>query len=229
MFTRTICLAGLLAGTLPRLGSAQVVAATPAPFYVGLGGSLNTTSRLSSFNTNSLAPTLTAGWQLSPRLAVQVSASYRQNSSYSAFSGRQLDANGQSQPGIWSSTRRDRLVSVPVLTRYTLTNPNQRLAVDLLGGATVRRYYYSFKENFTFDQGATIPSQFTNDDANTYVYLTLGPSLRYRLGEKLDLTGDIGFNYSLTKNYGSVFDYRTTLNRLSGNVQLGVRYRFGGR
>ena len=230
MLTRTTCLTALLAGALPLLGAAQTVAPTTTPevaprFYVGLGGSLLAHGRLAGFDTDHLAPTLTAGVYLRPRLALQISASYWQDTRHNSFAGRQADGNGQSQTGVWSTVRVDRYLNVPILLRYTLiSKPSSRLAVDLLGGVSLRRYSNSYNELFTFDQTQeTLPSIFDGTSSYTSAYLTLGPSLRYNLTPHVDLTADFVFDYYLNKSYGAFYD------NLSGNLMLGARYRFGGR
>ncbi|RZL03794.1 MAG: hypothetical protein EOO62_21395, partial [Hymenobacter sp.] len=186
MFARTTCLVGLLAGTLPLLSTAQTVAPTITrpQFYVGLGGSIIANGVVSRFEGSSLVPTFTAGVQLLPRLAVQASVGYRWNTRRYSYEGRQQDDNGQSQLGTWRETRRDNYLNIPILARYTISrNLDRRLAVDLLGGATIRRYYRGSNTAFVFDQTqVTRADVYSYSSSNTDIYVSLGPSLRYRLG-----------------------------------------------
>ncbi len=226
MHTRITCLVGLLAGVLPLLSTAQTIAPSPeaSRFYVGLGGSVNTNSRVGGLNGNSLAPTLTLGMQLQPRLAVQIGVGYRPSTRNSTFAGQYGGGTSQLQPGYWSSTSTNRYLTIPVLARYTLTRLDRRFGVDMLGGFTARYSSYRYREDFTYDQSQqTVPGTFATDDANTDGFLTLGPSVHYRLGSHFDLTGDVAFNYLLGRAYNSVYD------QLTGTLMLGARYRFGKR
>jgi hypothetical protein len=222
LFTSTLCM------VLPLVVAAQDSApASASPhFFVGLGGSIYTYQRLNGFSQNSLAPMLTAGLQVRPRLAVQLGATYRQDTRRSTFAGQRPDNAGQLQPGNYSSVSRARFVSVPLVARYTLTaNLAQPFQVDLLGGATLLQNWYDYKEEFTSTTTQTItPNTFDNSSTSTEGFLSLGPSARYRLAPQLDLTGDFLFNYGL-QNFGR----GSVLDHLSANLMLGVRYHFANR
>ncbi|MFD1468913.1 outer membrane beta-barrel protein [Hymenobacter caeli] len=224
---RASLLFGALAIALPLVGAAQSVApASLSPqFFVGLGGAVNTYQRLDGFDKNSLAPVLTAGVQLRSRLALQIGVGYRQRTDQSSFSGGgYLDDSGQSQPSSSTSSYYQRRLRVPVLVRYGVTRGGQgRFQVDMLGGLTLERYWNGYDYVVTNENTkAVVQNDFYHGAANG-LYFTLGPSVRYRVGPHLDLTGDAVINCLLQRNTAP---YYTFSDRLSGNLALGIRYRF---
>ncbi|OGX84273.1 outer membrane beta-barrel protein [Hymenobacter coccineus] len=220
MRLRTTLLPGLLAGALPLAGFAQTGA--PAAFkpqlFVGLGAAVGSPQSPTAFAENILAPALTAGVQLRPRLAVQASAQYFQRKD-SYFQPGLFYFNGGLHEGISSSTDQQRIVAVPVLVRYALTRrPEQRLQVDVLGGFTLARSTYRSKST-TVDSLQNVVYNSDNNYVNNNFYLDLGAGLRYRLGNHLALTGDLVFNFLVNQH---------PYNSTSSTAALGLRYRFGG-
>ncbi|MEJ7663090.1 MAG: hypothetical protein WKG07_27880 [Hymenobacter sp.] len=139
----------------------------------------------------------TVGAQLRPRWAVQVSALYfQQNDSYS-YAGL-LFINGGLHQGVNVGTSRRHTVAVPVLARYTLTRRSeQHFKVDILAGATAVRLRVpqpAARPLTASRAWCTTTTSALLKPASTF---TLGPSLRYHLGQQFDLTGDLGFNFLL--------------------------------
>ena len=212
-------LSGLLAGALPLAAFAQTE--TPAAFkpqlFVGLGVSVGSYRPSIEFYDNTVSPALTVGGQLGPRLAVQVSSVYSQQSNSYGYTGL-LYINGGLHQGVSSGTSRQRIVAVPVLMRYTLTRrPARRFQVDLLGGTTVLRSTYR-SMGTTIDSLQRVVSANDYRQATTTFCLALGPGLRYRMGQHLDLTSEYIFNILLNnRSYSSA----------SAALTAGLRYRFG--
>ena len=175
------------------------------------------------------------GWQLSSRLALQLSAQYaHQNDTYDYVEGR-TDANGQ--PYLLPGSRGFRFhsLAVPVLARYTVThNLARRLQVDVLGGVTLVRRFTQYHDVLNIP--AFSPTQpaipvIDYNRANTGVHVSLGPSLRYRLGPQLELTGEVTANYLVNPKDVAAdgFNSATPTTQLGFSSSLGLRYRFGGR
>lgn len=90
----------------------------------------------------------------------------------------------------------------------------------MLAGATVVRSAYRGSSTTTDSLQNTV---YNNDfrTAETGFYLTLGPSLCYRLGQQFALTGDLGFNFLLNSRAAARANGPT-----SATLALGLRYRF---
>ncbi|AWM33469.1 outer membrane beta-barrel protein [Hymenobacter nivis] len=219
---RTTLLPGLLAGALPLAGVAQVAApaAPKAGYFVGLSAAVSGYQLPTGSYANVISPMPTVGAQLRPRWAVQASALYfQQNDSY-GYTGL-LFINGGLHQGVSVSTSRRHTVAVPVLARYTLTRRSaQHFQVDVLAGATVVRSTYRSSGTATDSLQNVV---YNNDfrTAETGIYFTLGPGLRYRLGQQFALTGDLGFNFLLNSRPASHANGPT-----SATLTLGLRYRF---
>ena len=165
---------------------------------------------------------LTAGYQLRPRLALELGAAYSGRTGTYAFDGAFYSPTGTSYYAQYSRTFTERITSVSALARYTLTRrPDHRLQVDALGGFTlVHRNVYSrgFEGNDLSGSLQTVP--FDVRDAYNDLLLTAGVGLRYRLSPRLALNFDITTNRNMT--------CPTTFNDgFSGGAALGLRYRFG--
>lgn len=223
---RNLLLLGALAVATPLAGTAQTVAPTsPTPhFFVGFGGAVNAYQQLNTFDNTLLAPVLTAGVQLRSRLALQVGISYRQRTTQDRFAGGYVDGSGQAQPGNQASSYYQRRLRVPVLVRYGVTRGGQgRFQVDVLGGVTLERYWNGYSQVVTDGNTGAVVQNESRRGSYNQAYLTLGPSVRYRLGPRLDLTGDAVVNGMLGSNFPS---YYTFSDRLSATLTLGVRYHF---
>ncbi|MFD2718534.1 outer membrane beta-barrel protein [Hymenobacter monticola] len=223
-------LSGLLLA-LPLLSRAQ---AAPAPrYYVGLAAYSSDYQPLGSRRpgvTGFPVPLqLTAGYQLTPRLAVQVGLAY--SGSASAYNGEGYFYNLNSNQGIYYSYAGKssiRNASASVLARYTLTRqPGHRLQFDALGGLTLEHRRGTDRGTYTDSLGGRRNASPYDDRAavNTLL-LTAGLGTRYRLSSRFDLTLDLLLNRSLNAPAPSPIFYNFQ-NGFSSSAALGVRYRFG--
>jgi hypothetical protein len=232
MYKTRLALAGLLLGS-PLLSLAQEAAPTPVPrFYGGLGiysGSYHSLGRLRSptsvtaynysKNTFELPVQATLGYQLRPRLAVQLGLIYSGRKSADASEYEYNDANANTIRYRSNSQTTSRHYTASLQARYTLTRkPDHRFQVDVVGGLSYDHQYYrgiGNQEYTNTSQGTTVV---TNNDG-TFPYnesfINIGPSLRYRVGQRLEVVYDLLLNQTLTRSYNS------------GSMALGLRYRFG--
>ena len=228
----------LLAAALPAL--AQTPAETPAAprFYVGLGAY---SSYYQPFGGNAISSTglrvpaqstglrvpvqLVAGYQLRPRLALQMGMAYGGSTNDYRYEGIQYYYSGtgiQSAYSRYRATNTARTTSVSVLARYTLTrNPAHRVQFDALGGFTLE-HQRSYLRGTQADSvgGALVESDFSYRSSRNTLLLTAGLGTRLRLSPRFGLF----YDFTLNKN----------LNRagylpgsLTGSSALGLRYRFG--
>lgn len=227
MISRKLLMASLLA-TPPLLGFAQAEVAAPAPrYYVGLAAYSSAYQPLGggAFRSTRLPAQLMAGYQLRPRLAVQLSGAYSGVSSSHFSVGRYLSAPGV--PGAYfdydiRSTERN--TSLALLARYTLTRqPARRLQVDMLGGATLEASHYTYTSISTDSSRAPYTHRYDEGGTNWAYLLTAGPSVRYRLGRHLEALLDFTLSHDLNPSH------RPNSSPLTGATALGLRYRFGGR
>jgi hypothetical protein len=225
-----LALAGLLLGS-PLLSLAQEAAPVPR-FYGGLGiytGSHHSLGRLrlppsgSSYsyskNTFELPVQATLGYQVRPRLAVQLGLIYSGRKSAYASENEYTDVDANTIH--YSSNNRSTLrhYTASLQARYTLTRkPDHRFQVDVVGGFSYDHQYYrgiGSQEYTNASQGTTIVTN--NDDTFPYneSFINIGPSLRYRVGQRMEVVYDFLINQQLTRSYNS------------GSMALGLRYRFG--
>jgi len=220
-------LGGLLAGAaLPA--RAQTPADTPpAPrFYVGLGAYSSYYQPLGGrpYSGVSVPVQLTAGWQLRPRLAVQVGVAYSGISDNYAYSTTSYTAAGV-PTGSYdvAGTNTERRATATALARYTLTRkPAHRLQIDLLGGLTLEHLSFHGRgtrlESF---QPTPVVAPYDYRFADTSLLLTLGAGLRYRLTQRFELTYDLTFSRAVASDTPSLY------TNLTSASALGLRYRFG--
>ena len=224
-------LGGLLLGTtLPA--RAQTTPGTPAAprFFVGLGAYSSYYQQLGGYTPYSsggfrVPVQLTAGYQLSPRVAVQVGVAYSGSTAHTFDVG--LVYNPASSRGTYfhyaaSSTRRS--ASVSALARYTLTrNSAHRLQFDALGGITLE-HGDDFERGTRADSvgAALVVSPFGYHAAQNTLLLTAGLGTRYRLGSRFELT----YDFILNKALSGPAPHPAPIG-LTGSQMLGLRYRFG--
>gem|GEM_PF-1523441 len=204
----------LLAGlaSLPVLSSAQTTP-TSSKFYVGVGASVLTDIifRPSSYSPLPalVGPSLTFGRQFSPRLGAQIGASYAWRTTGIPFEG------------VYSYYKvRNRVLSIPLLLRYSFLPATDRFHVDALGGVTLQRAKSSYDFSFS-TTGTPYPYGISGESVSTKYYLTLGPAVRYSLTPQLELSATPLVNMFLGDNYG------TFRRRLLWNGLVGVNYTFG--
>jgi hypothetical protein len=230
MYKTRLALVGLLLGS-PLLSLAQEAAPDPLPrFYGGLGiytgndhriGRLNVLRGIGTYskNTYELPIQATLGYQLRPRLAVQLGLVYSGHKYDYASESDYTDANADIIHYSNNSRTTLRHYTASLQARYTLTRKlDHRFQVDVVGGFSYSHQYYrgiGSQEYTNVSQGTTLV---TNDDG-TFPYnesfISVGPSLRYRVGQRAEVVYDLLMNQALARNDGQV------------SMALGLRYRFG--
>jgi len=216
----------LSAAGSPLAGRAQDPAPVPAPrYYVGVAAYSSAYQPLSGGYQGTRLPfQLTAGYQLRPRLALQLGVAYSGVSS-SYFNASHYFPN-PGAPGVYfdydiHSTERN--TSLALLARYTLTRQAaHRLQVDLLGGLTLEAGYYTYNSLHTDSSQVPVTRRFDQSGTDWSYLLTAGPSVRYRLGRHLEALLDFTLNHDFNS------DHRPHSSVLTGATALGLRYRFGG-
>jgi hypothetical protein len=227
MTASRLFLSSLLA-TAPLLSFAQADAAAPTPrYYVGLAAYSSTYQPLSrnAYRGGTRVPfQVVAGYQLRPRLAVQLGVAY------SGLSYKYSNAGSYSSPGSANTSydyrvqNKERNTSVTLLARYTLTRkPAHRLQVDVLGGVTMEVQQYAYSSiNIDTDSSQVVTYRYAESGTNWAYLVTAGPSVRYRFGRHLEALLDFTLSHDFDRShrpYSSVF---------TGATALGLRYRFGG-
>lgn len=203
----------LLAASLGLSPAVSLAQSTPH-LYVGASALLASPTPFRSYNQNRFGPALTVGYQLSPRWAIQSGLGWtRQSNSFTN------NYNTPSYPtDVIGFDSRLNQFFVPVLARYTFTDPASPLHVDALLGASW--LHTTGRTSLTY-AGATSPYTETYRGSNNDVLPSLGPSVRYTVGTHLDVVATSLLQVNLANGYGDF------ANRLSLNTQLGVQYSFG--
>jgi len=219
--------AALLSGR-PQLVRAQ--AASPAPplnrYYLGLGGVVGSYAQGRTGAASVLAPSLTGGLRLSPRLALEISlVLYHSRDDWSG-QGIYLDTLGGTtsvKPAIFRSVHQQRTQALSLAARYSLWQPAAgRLSLDVLAGlALVHTDNYGY--NATLDHATGQPvgggGVYSRYDV-TSGCLLLGPSLRYQASPHLEVAAEFIANFAPGERVAR-------LGRVAGTLGLSARYRFG--
>jgi hypothetical protein len=216
MFAKTLLSASIV--LLPAVSLAQ-----STPLYVGASFNASTFSPFRSYSSNLYGPALTVGYQLSPRWAIQTGASWGQRSDRPSNTAR---PNELTTPTIFKEVNFDlryTRLTIPVLARFTLTDPTKALQVDALFGPS---WIYTTDRNtttFVLKAGGS-DSQTSTSSENSFS-AGLGPSIRYAVNPHLQLTANsivqAPFADGVNRGNSSFGD------RLFLTTQLGVQYRFG--
>jgi hypothetical protein len=173
----------------------------------------------------------TAGYYLSPRVAVQVGVAY---STGTTQYGQTFVYNSPTPgaPSPYTTTEghsSQTQLATSVLARYTLTaNPAHRLQVDALGGFTLERSILSNQGTYTnSSQGTLVSNDYDYTSTRNTLLLTGGVGARYRLARRFELTYDFTVNKALNNinTYGG--GGNSVSNTLTTSQALGLRYRFG--
>jgi hypothetical protein len=227
MFIYRLALGSALIGS-SFAGRAQTTDYTPAPrFYGGLGVYSSSHQDLGSWGDGARIPVqAVVGYQLRPRLAVQLGLAYSGNRNF--YDNSQYIYSGGSPIAYSAGTYTERSTTTSLLARYTLTRKLQhRFQADLLGGAKFEYSAYHDKGTY-FDNRPATPSATPFDYTSTYTstLLSLGPSLRYRVASRLDVVYDLTFDLPvLGGNYSnSIYNPKPSLQ---ATMALSLRYRFG--
>ncbi|GAB3849171.1 hypothetical protein GCM10028822_13160 [Hymenobacter terrigena] len=207
----------LLATTLPA--RAQTPADAPAPhrFYVGLGAYHSNYQNLAMRygDTGFRVPVqLVAGYQLCPRLALEVGAAYSGRSSATTYDGVAYTTAGTPYYYQSSTTSTLRTTTASALARYALTRQPHRLQFDVLGGFGLVHTDNYYRSTNTLS-GSPQTAPFSQRRASNNWLLTAGLAARYRISPSVELNFDIATNRDLTRP-----DF-------IGSSALGLRYRFG--
>lgn len=221
-----LALGALLLGS-PLLSRAQTTEAPAPRFYVGLGAYSSSYQSVSGLpNSHIQVPAqLTAGYQWRPRLAVQLGVAYSGSTYHYTYAGRYysdlISPTATYRETTGADTRR--VASVSLLGRYTLTRKaSHHVQFDLLGGFGLEQQWYHRRGTQTDSiQSSFVTSSYDSRNANTALVLTLGPSVRYRFGQRVELAYDLLFSTGLLSNN----PYPT--GGLTGGQALSLRYRFG--
>jgi hypothetical protein len=217
----------------PLLGRAQATEPAPAPrYYMGLAAY---SSYYQEFGAQPYGGTgtfrapvqFTAGYQVRPRLALQVGvaysgARYSYDNEYSYYSG----SNSSPAYSRYQSSGRVRVTSVSLLSRYTLTRKvAHRVQFDAVGGFGLEhgRGSYSTTQSDSLAGSLQTKSNSSRGTQNIVV-ATLGVGVRYRLSPRFELNLDLLANHTTPLNSPS-----NRTEGLTSSLALGLRYRFGTR
>ena len=225
MLSPRLLFPGLLA-LLPALGHAQA-AEPPVPrYYVGLAAYSSAYQPLGGgiYRSTRLPFQVSVGYQVRPRLAVQLGVAYSSSSADYSNVGRYYPAAGPAG-GVYvgySSQSTDRSTSLALLARYTLTRHlGQRVQVDALGGVTVQASRYTLANTYSDSSQVPVRQRYEGRGTDWGVLLTAGPSVRCRLSSHFDALLDFTLNYDLNRGNSP------ESSLLTGATALGLRYRFG--
>jgi hypothetical protein len=213
----------LLASSLAS--HAQATEPAPAPrFYGGLGLYTSSHQNLSSLGNGARVPIqAVVGYQLRPRLAMQLGLAYSGNRS--SYDASQFLYSGVAPISYPTGTYTERISTTSLLARYTITRKLQhRFQADLLGGAKFELTYLRNTGTY-IDNTPPTPTSTPFNYTSTYntTLLSLGASLRYRVGSRLEAVYDLTFDQPISNRY--------TYNGLrpTASMALGLRYHFGPR
>ena len=196
-------------------------------FYVGLAaysGPYQTFSTTYRYRDNINIPVqATIGYQLRPRLAVQLGLTYsgyknkfEREYDYISIDNYKIHYNGNTITTV-------RTFSTALLMRYTLTRkPAHHFQFDVVGGLTLMHQGVRLTGNETYSYADYPQSPSTiieHNDSYPYNRLnaSLGPEFRYRFGQLLEVVSDILFNLPITGTY----------HDLDSSLALGLRYHLG--
>ncbi|MGI4874574.1 MAG: outer membrane beta-barrel protein [Janthinobacterium lividum] len=177
--------------SLPTLSLAQ--SAPTSGFYLGLGPSVLTSKPFNSQDATALVgPALTGGLQVTPHVALQLSAAYGWKNTTTAYT---YYYPGSTIASVNSGDEHLKVYTFPLLVRVTLTAPTSRVHADVLGGVT---YLHSTShEVYT----STLSGQVTRQDENAYATnranVTLGPAIRYAFTPRWEVAANALVNYEV--------------------------------
>ncbi|SNC76905.1 Outer membrane protein beta-barrel domain-containing protein [Hymenobacter gelipurpurascens] len=217
MLVRSIGIGAVLF-SFPLLSFAQTSEPETPRYYVGVSAFTNFSQRLSrSIDPSTVPPLqLTLGYQLNPRWAVQLGASY--STSPGSYSVIPRDANGNVIAGFYSNKYRNTSLALTALGRYTLTRDlNKRFQVDAIGGFSLD--YETYKgRGYNYDPIQEASISFNRNSKIYHKALSIGPSFRYRLFSGLEAIGEGTVNMDLRSP-----------RVVTPSGAIGLRYRFGSR
>lgn len=214
--------------SLPLLGHAQTTEFAPR-YYVGLAVYSSDYQRITHNYKGgvSVPMQLTLGYQVQPRLAVQLGIAYSSTSYNFDYNGRYYYPTPEPKlPYYYSYSTHGvlRNMSLGVLARYTLTRkPTHHVQFDVLGGLSLDHARESFNRTHTdIDSVQTVIATTYSEEryTDTNFLLTAGLSTRYRFSQRLEAVLDVTLSRSFLRGQYSGYP---------GSTALGLRYRFGQR
>ena len=215
MFAKTSLCASII--LLPAVSLAQ-----STPLYVGASFNVSSFSPFRSYSSSLYGPALTVGYQLSPRWAIQSGISWGQRSEIPDIIAR---PDILTAPSIFKEVNFDlryTKLTIPVLARFTLTDPTKPLQVDALFGPS---WIYTINRNtttFVLNAGGS-DSQTSTSSENSFS-AGLGPSIRYAVSPHLQVTANsmVQAQFADGINRGN----NSSNDGLFLTTQLGVQYNF---
>lgn len=215
---KTTLLAGL-AGW-PLLCPAQTAPAT-AGLYVGAGVSWRTSLPFTTYGTAVVGPALTAGTQLTPRLALQLSAGY--GLKHATYADAYSTSGGLVTV---ASESYSHSLALPLLLRATLTNPASRWHLDALAGPSV--VFLFAHETYAQTSQGQATQRDTDNSFHAGVSLLLGPGVRYTLTPKLELTANVLGSLAISTSYWQ-YNSAPVGSLFSSHVLAGLHYHLSQR
>ncbi|MFC6224764.1 outer membrane beta-barrel protein [Hymenobacter artigasi] len=230
----SVALGGLLlTAALPTLAQTSAEAPAAPRYYVGLGAYSSFYQQIGSRRTGTtgfaVPLQLTAGYQLSPRVAVQLAVAYSGRTYGQSYLYYDLSTPPPYSGYEATGKLTDRYTSASALVRYTLTHDlTKRLQFDALGGFGLEHAQsHGRGTQSTTSQGTVQTSDYDFTYSHNTLLLTAGVGIRYRLSSRFELTSDLTVSKALN-NENNVFGNAINgTNALTGAQSLGVRYRFG--
>lgn len=172
--------------------------------------------------TNARRPQLTAGYQFTPRLAVQMGLAPAQE----RFSYSGSGTNAAGQPTIEEGGSRGHSLAVPVVARYTLVVALwKNLHADLLAGGVLLRS--NSQTHFRRVENGIVTTDYQKDHRFFQLYAAAGPSVRYEFSRHIGVFADWLF-YKNLQSAPAGIQIVSTGNRssITNSLMLGARYRF---
>lgn len=227
MILSRLILSSLLLG-LPLVSVAQAEQPAPIPrLYVGLAAYSGPYQRFGSTNMNgtdiNIPVQATVGYQLRPRLAVQLGLIYSGYKRGYHYAYDYTDTNTNQLNYSTNYTYSLRTFDASLLLRYTLTRKAaHRFQADVVGGLrlTHQRGHRVGSDIYSYvnpSQGPSTIVEYDNLYAGNVLSADLGPGFRYRFGQRLEAVADILFCLPVTGNY----------HHVDSSLALGLRYHFG--
>jgi hypothetical protein len=217
---------GVLLLGVPFVGHAQSSELPTTPhFYGGLGVYTSSHQKLGRWYDQTRIPVQAlVGYQVRPRLAVQLGLAYSGNGTDYSYS-ISYSSYYPSPPNTlidYSGRYTERSMTASLLARYTLTRQAaHRFQADVLGGAKLAYTRYHEKGTRTsHDQAAPVTTTYEIPNSTTQPLLSLGLGLRYRLAPRLEVAYDFAFDQPLASG-------TTGANAPQASMALGLRYHFG--
>ncbi|RZK95021.1 MAG: hypothetical protein EOO62_30270 [Hymenobacter sp.] len=198
--------------------------ASTSKFYGGLGVYTSNNQQLGSWYNGAQIPVqAVVGYQLRPRLAVQLGVAYSGNRNSYDYPSISYYTTPPTTVANTAGTFTERRTTTTLLARYTLTKkPHHRFQADVIGGVKFEyNRYHDIGTQTTPGQPTPVATAYDNPSTYNSTQLSIGPSLRYRIAARLQAVYDLTFDQPVS-NGGSRYGLRPT-----STIALGLRYHFG--